>query len=215
MPTAKQKKLGIITGIVIFALLVLVGIWQLKPEPSAAPVASAAAPVAAVAAAPSVVGDAMPASAVKGAVHGPLPTLAPSLRGTQVDCPLQINGQGQLVLTVGIRNCFDYFLSSLGEKTETQLVADIRLYLSSTLPATALPYASKLLDQYIAYMHAKTDQKGAGDTKSADGFQAIFAAQKIYACAFSRQPKSTPSLVRIKPMTSSASIRCGSIWTRA
>lgn len=176
MLTTKQKKITLIAVLILAVLLVAFAIWQLKP--GSVPVATnTLVPTAA----PQVivVGDSMPLSAVHGAVHGPLPTLAPSLRGTQVDCPIQLDSQGHLVLTVGIRNCFDYFLSSLGEKTEMQLVADIRLYMSSTLPASALPYANKLLDQYIAYMHAKTQQTApatAGSTP--DAYQAIFAAQK-------------------------------------
>ncbi len=144
----KQKKV-LIPLLLILLFAVIWGILQLKPAP--APIAtipeSTLLPMSPTSV-PTTAGS-MPLK-----VHGPLPTLAPSLQGTQVDCPLQVDGQGQLVLTVGIRSCFDYFLSSLGEKTEAQLVADIRLYLSSTLPATALPYALKLLDQYIAYMHA-------------------------------------------------------------
>ncbi len=176
MLTTKQKKITLIAVLILVAVLVAIAIWLLKPEQ--APLA-ASAPIVATTPQSAIIGDAMPVSAVHGAVHGPLPTLAPSLRGTEVDCPLQLDSQGHLVLTVGIRNCFDYFLSSLGEKTETQLVADIRLYMSSTLPASALPYANKLLDQYIAYMHAKTQQTAsatAGNTP--DAYQAIFAAQK-------------------------------------
>lgn len=178
MLTTQQKKIALIAGIVILALLIILGIWQLKPDQPATDVI-APPPTLATQPSASAPADAMPVSAVHGPVHGPLPTLAPSLRGTQVDCPLQIDGQGHLVLTVGIRNCFDYFLSSLGEKTETQLIADIRLYMSSTLPATALPYGNKLLDQYIAYMHAKTQQTAPAATgNTPDAYQAIFAAQK-------------------------------------
>ena len=42
--------------------------------------------------------------------HGVMPELAPSLRGTEVNCPLQVDTKGQLVLSRGIRDCFDYFL---------------------------------------------------------------------------------------------------------
>ena len=76
-------------------------------------------------------------SATANNKQGKLPTLASSLQGTEIDCPIQVDANGKLILTVGIRSCFDYFFSSLGEKTETELVADIRQYLLATLPESA------------------------------------------------------------------------------
>lgn len=106
---------------------------------------------------------------------GKMPELASSLRGTEIDCPIQVDANGKLVLTVGIRSCFDYFFSSLGEKTETELIADIRQYLSATLPDTASSYASYLLDQYVAYTHALKNIKPTGSFKTGDidGYQKV------------------------------------------
>ncbi|EPH35468.1 hypothetical protein GCM10025882_24590 [Acinetobacter gyllenbergii] len=106
---------------------------------------------------------------------GKMPELAASLRGTEIDCPIQVDANGKLILTVGIRSCFDYFFSSLGEKTETELIADIRQYLTATLPDTASSYASYLLDQYVAYTHALKNIKPTGNFKTGDieGFQKV------------------------------------------
>lgn len=106
---------------------------------------------------------------------GKMPELASSLRGTEIDCPIQVDANGKLILTVGIRSCFDYFFSSLGEKTETELIADIRQYLSATLPDTASSYASYLLDQYVAYTHALKNIKPTGNFKTGDidGYQKV------------------------------------------
>ncbi|AXI04709.1 lipase chaperone [Aquirhabdus parva] len=106
-----------------------------------------------------------------------MPVLANSLQGTEVDCPLQVDGQGQLVLTIGIRNCFDYFFSSTGEKTESQLTADIRQYLTGLLPETAQPYAFQLLDKYIAYLHGRSTLPSA-KTNAPDGFNTALSALK-------------------------------------
>ncbi|WP_416224658.1 lipase secretion chaperone [Acinetobacter haemolyticus] len=95
----------------------------------------------------------------QGQLSGKLPVLAPSLQGTEIDCPLQVDGEGKLILTIGIRSCFDYFFSSLGEKTETELIEDIRQYLRATLPETAANYGIYLLDQYVAYTHALKNLK--------------------------------------------------------
>lgn len=83
-----------------------------------------------------------------------IPQLAASLQGTEIDCPIQVDKQGKLILTVGIRSCFDYFFSSLGEKSENELISNIRQYLTSNLPDEAAKYAIYLLNQYVAYNHA-------------------------------------------------------------
>ncbi|CAM4392370.1 lipase chaperone [Acinetobacter dispersus] len=108
-------------------------------------------------------------------LKGKMPVLASSLRGTEIDCPIQVDANGKLILTVGIRSCFDYFFSSLGEKTETELIADIRQYLTATLPDTASSYASYLLDQYVAYTHALKNIKPTGNFKTGDidGYQKV------------------------------------------
>ncbi|NNP75309.1 lipase chaperone [Acinetobacter sp. Ac_3412] len=108
-------------------------------------------------------------------LKGKMPELASSLRGTEIDCPIQVDANGKLILTVGIRSCFDYFFSSLGEKTETELIADIRQYLTATLPDTASSYASYLLDQYVAYTHALKNIKPTGNFKTGDidGYQKV------------------------------------------
>lgn len=100
--------------------------------------------------------------------QGKLPTLAASLQGTEIDCPIQVDAKGKLILTVGIRSCFDYFFSSLGEKTESELVSDIKQYLTATLPKSASDYAIYLLNQYVDYMHALQSLKPKGNFKSDD-----------------------------------------------
>ena len=104
-----------------------------------------------------------------------IPELAPSLRGTEIDCPIQVDKAGQLILSIGIRNCFDYFFSSLGEKTEAQLISDINQYLHTTLPLAAANYASKLLNQYVAYKHAlqKLQPAQQAKTLTADSYQQV------------------------------------------
>lgn len=175
MLTPAKKKMLII-GLVVLALLVFWAIWMLKPKTlntvSNSTTQTTTQPQA------DVTNNALTPASEQKLVPGPMPTLAPSLRGTEIDCPLKVDGKGQLVLTIGIRNCFDYFLSSLGEKTEAQLITDIRQYLTTTLPSTALPYALKLLDQYIAYRHAQTQPSMQVKTQTPDSLQAIVLSMK-------------------------------------
>lgn len=166
-----RKALGVIAVVVVLAGLL---IWLLKPAVNQAVQPAATGKAGSVQAAsssiPAITGNSPYANSGRG-----LPELAPSLQGTEIDCPLQVDKEGQLVLTIGIRNCFDYFFSSLGEKTEQQLIADIKQYLQVTLPLTASAYASKLLDQYVAYKYALQKQQPAQQAKSitADSYQQI------------------------------------------
>lgn len=180
---ASAKKSALIIGLMVFLILVIALIWLLKPNRFDS-VASSTSPSST--SLQSSVQSSAATTAQKPLVAGAMPTLAPSLQGTEIDCPLQVDQHGQLVLTIGIRHCFDYFLSSLGEKTEAQLIADIRQYLTSTLPTTALPYALKLLDQYIAYRHAQTQIQPSAQvkTQTPDSLQALVLSMKSLRLKF-------------------------------
>jgi lipase chaperone LimK len=122
-------------------------------------------------------------------LKGQLPTLAPSLQGTDIDCPLQTAPQGELVLTSGIRTCFDYFLSSVGEKTEVQLVTDITQYLNATLPETAAAYGIKLLGQYMDYKHAEQRFEGQANGNDPQKLQSLLNAVMQLRRQYFTQPE--------------------------
>lgn len=100
----------------------------------------------------------------------PVP-LAPSLRGTDIDCTLELDEQGKLLATMGVRRCFDYFFSTLGEKTESQIIIDIRRHLESTLPPSARPYAIELLGKYVQYRQSEVPAALNLDDKSPESMK--------------------------------------------
>lgn len=81
-----------------------------------------------------------------------LEDLPPSLRGTEVDGELAQDAQGRLKITRGVRNLFDYFLSTRGEQAEAIVHARIRAYVRSHLEPQAATQALGLFDQYLAYL---------------------------------------------------------------
>lgn len=178
---SSAKRTTLIVSLVALLIIVVAAIWLLKPK--SIDTMTSSTTTTSTQAQTDLTNPAIP-TAAKDLVPGPMPTLAASLRGTEIDCPLQVDKNGQLVLTIGIRNCFDYFLSSLGEKTEAQLITDIRQYLTTTLPSTALPYALKLLDQYIAYRHAQTQPSMQVKTQTPDSLQAIVLSLKSLRLKF-------------------------------
>lgn len=74
-----------------------------------------------------------------------------SLRDTEVDGELEVDANGNLRITNGIRRVFDYFLSATGEEPLESILARIRAYIRHKLPAGPAAEAEKILDGYIAY----------------------------------------------------------------
>ncbi len=77
--------------------------------------------------------------------------LPASLRDTDIDGQLEVDAQGNLVITDQLRHLFDYFFSTVGEQSFEQASSAIRDYLASQLREPALAQALDLLDRYIDY----------------------------------------------------------------
>lgn len=83
-----------------------------------------------------------------------LESLPASLRDIDVDGALRVDANGELVLDVMVRNLFDYFLNAVGEEPAEQIVARIRAYIRSHLPASAQAEAQRVLGEYLALREA-------------------------------------------------------------
>lgn len=101
----------------------------------------------------------MSASVGANASHTPAPTfktglegMPQSLAGTEVAGDLREDEHGQLIVNRGVRDVFDYFLSSRGEQPDAVLDARIRAYVKHRLGATAAQQALTLLDAYLGYL---------------------------------------------------------------
>lgn len=76
--------------------------------------------------------------------------LAPSLQGTHPE-GLAFEGVGELVLGPELLRRFDYWLTTLGERSLEAVRADIARDLSDELSASSLREALRLRDAYLAY----------------------------------------------------------------
>lgn len=83
-----------------------------------------------------------------------------SLSGTQVDGTLQVDGNGNLVIDLGLRRVFDYFLATVGEESLDEIRARLALYLQQNLPAAAARQAWDVLTQYLGYKDALAELPG-------------------------------------------------------
>lgn len=149
----------------------------------------------------------MSASVGTQAANAPVPTfktgleaLPSSLAGTEVAGDLREDEQGKLILDKGVREVFDYFLSSRGEQPDAVLDARMRAYVKHRLHMPAAQQALALLDSYLAYLQqldvvSQKSRNGASmapkerlallvDLRSrsftADVVQAFFALDQAY-----------------------------------
>jgi len=80
-----------------------------------------------------------------------LTDLPKSLRLTQIDGELEVDSEGNLIISGQIKNIFDYFLMTLGEEELDEILLRINAHLSSQLKEPALSQAKTVLTQYIDY----------------------------------------------------------------
>lgn len=96
-----------------------------------------------------------------------LEDLPASLVGTDVDGEILIDENKNLHVTRGLRNFFDYFLSTVGEESLQTIIERVKAYIRHRTPEPAQSQTIALFDQYIAYRAALGRIPEAGG-KSAD-----------------------------------------------
>jgi lipase chaperone LimK len=90
-------------------------------------------------------------AAVEGAVARPL---LPALAGTEVDGELQTDGAGNLQLSLGVRDYFDYFLSAADQAGLEPAVEALLADAGGRLQEPALGQLLGLLGDYLDYKRA-------------------------------------------------------------
>jgi lipase chaperone LimK len=86
-----------------------------------------------------------------------LEDLPKSLAGTEASCALETTADGHLLISIGLRHCFDYFLAAVGEESIPTLTARIRAQLRHRLREPALGEAEQVLAGYLAYLLGVAD----------------------------------------------------------
>ncbi len=93
--------------------------------------------------------------------YGALPT---SLRGTTIGNALQIDEYGNLIISIDLKDLFDYFLSTITEEDLDTILLRINEYLTHYLQDPALSEAKAILTQYIEFKYSLMDfEKGMGE----------------------------------------------------
>lgn len=124
---------------------------------------------------------------------------APSLQGTRPDGAVHVAPDDSVVADAQLIELFDYYLSTVGEKSPDAVRADIERELDRTLRPGAAAAAKRVLARYIAYRQALADLQadarlsgpGAGPLKRRlavlRSLRAQYFSQREIAAIFGRE----------------------------
>jgi lipase chaperone LimK len=124
---------------------------------------------------------------------------APSLQGTRPDGAVRVAPDDSVVADAQLIELFDYYLSTVGEKSPAAVRAEIERELDRTLRPAAAAAAKRVLTRYIAYRQAlaalQTDRRLTGPDAAAlkrrlnalRGLRAQYFSQREIAAIFGRE----------------------------
>ncbi|WP_020405944.1 lipase secretion chaperone [Hahella ganghwensis] len=82
---------------------------------------------------------------------------ASSLAGTDIDGELRVDESGHLVVSIDVKDFFDYFFNTVGEVAPEQALAESERLARTSLPPLAANEAMILMDQYLEYKQRALD----------------------------------------------------------
>jgi len=111
-------------------------------------------------------------------VTPPAKAFAPSLQGTRPDGAVHVAPDDSIVADARLVELFDYYLSTVGEKSPAAVRAEIERELDRTLRPAAAAAAKRVLTRYIAYRQALA---GLGADRSLAGQDAAALKRRLDA----------------------------------
>jgi lipase chaperone LimK len=143
-------------------------------------------------------------------VATPAKPFAPSLQGTRPDGAVRVAPDDSVVADARLIELFDYYLSTVGEKSPAAVRAEIERELDRTLRPAAAAAAKRVLARYVAYRQAlarlETDRRLAGPDAAAlkrrltalRGLRAQYFSPREMAAIFGREDAAnTDALARM------------------
>ncbi len=87
--------------------------------------------------------------------------ISSSLQGTDIDGALSVGADGQLIVNLGVRDFFDYFLNTADEVGAEAAIAEVTRYIETYLPAEARLQALSLFENYLRYKRTEFELQQA------------------------------------------------------
>ena len=103
---------------------------------------------------------------------------ASSLRGTDIDGEVLLDANGRVVLDIGLRRLFDYYLSLVGERDIIQIRALLKAHLLGKYSPANADSVLLYFDRYTDYLNALTDLKIGNIAKPEDRLQKVAELRK-------------------------------------
>ena len=105
--------------------------------------------------------------------------LPSSLVGTTPDGDIEVDAQGQLRPTLGLRRLFDYFLSAMGEVDLPAIRTMLLTHVQAQHPSSVVNAVLALFDRYVDYQRERA-LRPAAETESAAQFAADKALRRQF-----------------------------------
>ena len=101
-----------------------------------------------------------------------------SLRGTEIDGEVTLDGNGRVVLDIGLRRLFDYYLSLVGERDIVQIRTMLKAHLLTRYSSANADSVLLYFDRYSDYLNALTDLQIGNIAKPEDRLQKVTELRK-------------------------------------
>jgi len=101
-----------------------------------------------------------------------------SLRGTEVDGGVLLDANGQVVIDLGMRRLFDYYLSLVGERDILQIRSLLKDYLAGKYSAANTETVLKYFDRYTDYLNQLAVQNIGGLANPEDRLKNVKALRE-------------------------------------
>ncbi|MFE8071110.1 lipase secretion chaperone [Marinobacteraceae bacterium S3BR75-40.1] len=157
-----------LVGSLLLAAAVLAVVMLASPEPVSSVIPSQAAQTQAQTGEmnPVVSAGTFPREVKDLPRPGPLP---PSLAGAEPDIRLHTDAEGNLVVTPGVKDLFEFYLAGIDEEPLETVLARIQYALAAQLEGPALAQARDLLRRYVDYRAQLMDLEDQTGPSMVDG----------------------------------------------
>ena len=106
--------------------------------------------------------------------------LSKSLEGTEINCEFRLDGANQLIVNTQTRDCFEYFLTQIGEKDLSLILNEVKQYLNHALTEPARSQAIDLWQRYYQYREQlqHLQASGSAEAKGSQYYRSIFQSMQ-------------------------------------
>lgn len=100
------------------------------------------------------------------------PFSSKSQQDTEVNCQMQLDAGNRLIVNEQTRDCFEYFITQMGEKNMDQIQQSFKAYIEKSYKEPALGQIIDLWNRYLQYRQQLGTLKSPGGSQEEPGYYA-------------------------------------------